>query len=206
MIYHYPRTETPGRDASEIAALRNAYRLQLPVFVVAHSPSNASRRDVHRGFVTIIDDASALCLIEFRDEAPPAGLIDTSEFRLEANREERKEKGRRLKRSARFDVKVGKRCGWRCAVCPIDLKQLLDAAHIRGVAENGSDDARNGLILCKNHHAAFDKGLLHFHPDTGAIELKDGLSTALLAITVDILPEAVRPHVDALRWRWKQWQ
>ena len=61
------------------------------------------------------------------------------------------------------------------------------------------------LILCKNHHAAFDQGLLNFHPDTGAIELKYGLSTALLAITVKTLSDAVRPHIDALRWRWERW-
>jgi hypothetical protein len=90
-------------------------------------------------------------------------------------------------------------------VCAIALQELLDAAHVKGVAEKGSDDPRNGLILCKNHHAAFDKGLLNIHPDTGAVELTAGLSIALIAITVDTIPEAIRPHIDALRWRWERW-
>jgi len=205
VIYHYPSTERAGRDDAEIAALRNAFRLGLPVFVVTHCPSNASRRDVHRGWVTDTDDVSALCLIEFLGESRPAVPIATTAFRLDANREERKQLAKRLKRSARFSFEVGKRCGWRCAVCAIEIQELLDAAHVRGVAEKGSDDPRNGLILCKNHHAAFDKGLLNFHPDTGAVELTAELSMALIAITVNSIPEAIRPHTDALRWRWERW-
>jgi hypothetical protein len=52
------------------------------------------------------------------------------------------------------DVYVGS-SGWKCAVCGMRIVQLLDAAHIRGVAEGGSDDPRNGLMLCVNHHRAF---------------------------------------------------
>jgi predicted restriction endonuclease len=99
---------------------------------------------------------------------------------------------------------VGKRCGWRCAVCTVELKCLLDAAHIRGVAERGSDDPRNGIILCKNHHAAFDAGLFKFEPETGELKLSDGMSFDQIGISITALSERVRPHIDALRWRWEQ--
>ena len=46
------------------------------------------------------------------------------------------------------------------------MRPLLEAAHIRGVAQKGSDDCRNGLILCKNHHSAFDTNLIIFQPET----------------------------------------
>lgn len=208
LIYHYPKTNrVAGRDEAETTALRNAHRLQLPVFVITHSPITNARRDVRHGWVTDIDDASAQCLIQFQEVAPLAVFDQGSaDFRLEADRAEIAQLAKRMKRSPRFVFEVGKRCGWRCAVCNIELKCLLDAAHIRGVADKGSDDPRNGLILCKNHHAAFDQGLLNFHPDTGAVELATGLSTAQLAITVDALPDTVRPHIEALRWRWERAQ
>ena len=43
---------------------------------------------------------------------------------------------------------------------------MLQAAHIRPVSENGSDDPRNGLVLCANHHLAFDANLFAFDPET----------------------------------------
>ena len=41
---------------------------------------------------------------------------------------------------------------------------LLDAAHLRPYADKGSDDPRNGLVLCATHHRAFDKRLFGFIP------------------------------------------
>jgi len=84
------------------------------------------------------------------------------------------------------------------------VRPLLDAAHIRGVAEKGSDDARNGLILCKNHHSAFDAGLIGFEPETGAVVLHRSVTADQLGVTLLTLPDEIRPHIDALRWRWEQ--
>lgn len=50
----------------------------------------------------------------------------------------------------------------RCAACGVQL-ELLDAAHIIPVVANGStDETKNGIALCKLHHAAFDRNLLSF--------------------------------------------
>jgi putative restriction endonuclease len=50
----------------------------------------------------------------------------------------------------------------QCAFCGIQLK-LLDAAHIIPVAATEStDETKNGIALCKLHHAAFDRNLLSF--------------------------------------------
>jgi hypothetical protein len=206
VIYHFPDTKRHGRDASETAALRNAFLLGIPVFVITHSQSTGARRDVHFGWVADFDDEAALCLIQFGENGRPPVLPTTAplenEFRLEANRIEIAQIPKRLKRTSRFAFEVGKRCGWRCAVCSIELKHLLDAAHVRGVAEKGSDDPRNGLILCKNHHTAFDKGLLCFRPETGAVVLRKGMSAEDLGIDALVLTEELKPHIDALRWRW----
>ncbi|WP_244531481.1 HNH endonuclease [Halogranum amylolyticum] len=41
----------------------------------------------------------------------------------------------------------------------------VEAAHIYPRSENGADDPRNGLALCKLHHWAFDSGWLAVSDD-----------------------------------------
>lgn len=54
----------------------------------------------------------------------------------------------------------------RCAVCALRHGQLLDAAHIVPDShELGEATVRNGLALCKIHHAAFDAHILGIRPD-----------------------------------------
>ncbi len=54
----------------------------------------------------------------------------------------------------------------RCAVCSLGHGQLLDAAHIvPDRDEAGVAAVRNGLALCKIHHAALDAHILGVRPD-----------------------------------------
>lgn len=53
-----------------------------------------------------------------------------------------------------------------CAVCSLRHSVLLDAAHIvEDRHELGVAAVRNGLALCKIHHAAYDAGILGVRPD-----------------------------------------
>lgn len=53
-----------------------------------------------------------------------------------------------------------------CAVCQLRHASLLDAAHIvEDGHERGIASVRNGLSLCKIHHAAYDVGILGLTPD-----------------------------------------
>lgn len=61
-----------------------------------------------------------------------------------------------------------------CALCGGGLKSPagiteIDAAHIVPRSKYGSDDARNGLALCKAHHWAFDNGLFGVNSDREVI-------------------------------------
>jgi putative restriction endonuclease len=54
----------------------------------------------------------------------------------------------------------------RCAVCALGHGELLDAAHIVPDADpRGIASVRNGLALCKLHHAAFDANILGISAD-----------------------------------------
>lgn len=46
-----------------------------------------------------------------------------------------------------------------CAVCGLDVMEVLDAAHLVSDAEGGSASSDNSVLLCANHHRAMDSGL-----------------------------------------------
>lgn len=68
----------------------------------------------------------------------------------------------------------------RCAVCGVQL-ELIDAAHIIPVAAaTSTDETKNGIALCKLHHAAFDRNLISFN-ERYKIEVSDSEVTRLTA-------------------------
>lgn len=62
-------------------------------------------------------------------------------------------------RDARFRAVVVDAYEGTCAFCGLGFG-IVEAAHIRGVADGGADAVENGLAACPNHHEAFDRGLL----------------------------------------------
>ena len=73
----------------------------------------------------------------------------------------------------------------QCAVCRLRHSRLLDAAHIvRDRDEHGIASVRNGLAMCKIHHAAYDTGILGISPDYE------------VAIREDILEEVDGPILE----------
>jgi hypothetical protein len=101
----------------------------------------------------------------------------------------------------------------RCAACGEPLRKgklsELEAAHIRPVEQNGPDDPRNGLSLCRRHHWAFDHGFFTLS-DSSVVkwlaptkdphgEVHEGLQLALPKV------EAWRPHAAYLDWHRREW-
>jgi putative restriction endonuclease len=65
-----------------------------------------------------------------------------------------------------FRLRVLRAYRSRCTVCRLGHDRLLDAAHILPDRdERGVPSTRNGLSLCKIHHAAFDENILGIDPD-----------------------------------------
>ena len=52
----------------------------------------------------------------------------------------------------------------RCVICGLQA-EVTEAAHIVDVKNEGIDDVRNGIQLCRNHHKAYDDGLFGIGPD-----------------------------------------
>ncbi|MGJ0119620.1 HNH endonuclease [Williamsia sp. MIQD14] len=68
----------------------------------------------------------------------------------------------------------------RCAVCALGHAELLDAAHIVPDSEpEGIAAVRNGLSMCKIHHAAFDSSILGIEPSSLKVEIRSDLLTEI---------------------------
>ena len=60
----------------------------------------------------------------------------------------------------------------QCTLCNISTRSILRASHIKEWSESSREeriDANNGLLLCANHDALFDRHQISFEPETGAL-------------------------------------
>lgn len=60
----------------------------------------------------------------------------------------------------------------QCNLCDVSTTAVLRASHIKEWSESSREeriDANNGLLLCANHDALFDRHLISFEPTTGDI-------------------------------------
>lgn len=67
-----------------------------------------------------------------------------------------------------------------CNLCNISTTSVLRASHIKEWANSSRKervDANNGLLLCANHDALFDRHLISFEPNTGNICISASLDT-----------------------------
>ncbi|MEX1007081.1 MAG: HNH endonuclease [Acidimicrobiia bacterium] len=114
------------------------------------------------------------------------------------------ERGRRsvssIVRDARFSRSVIDAYEGLCAMCGLDLG-LVQGAHIYPASAPASpDEVTNGLCLCSNHHAAFDRHLIWIDPTTRTVKLSpeileqagvNGSAAAFVDSTLDVLTEPV---------------
>lgn len=210
IVYHYPKTNRPkNTDRSEIEATKNAKRFQIPLFIITHSEKNDKLRDVRLGYVSEWDDDDEAFLIEFSDygevKSASIPMVDDQPF-VVYSPSRKVTTVNSIQRDEKFRFKVLKRYGAKCAVCSIEVKPLLQAAHIIPKANLSADDERNGLILCHNHHDAFDAFLFGINPETKKIEYrKNGPVKDKLKIESEFLsPKRNTPHIDALQWKYKE--
>lgn len=117
------------------------------------------------------------------------------------------------KRDNAFREIVIREYGYSCAVCGMKFRfgglTEATAAHIIPKNKRGTDDPRNGLSLCHNHHWAFDSKLFSL-TDNYEIMLAPSIHEAecrnfpLLEMEGRSISlpanETLWPHIDALKW------
>lgn len=150
-----------GSTAGDNTKLRRAIELELPVilfrrirpaiyvpvfpvYVMADEPE-------HRRFILAID--------ELRHIENPRALKPLE-------REYAKRITNQRLHQPEFRARVLLAYDYRCAVCNIGHRSLVDAAHIIADGKlHGIPEVTNGLALCKLHHAAYDANLLGITPE-----------------------------------------
>ena len=214
IIYHYPVTDRPGTtDLNEITATKNAKKFNVPIFIITHAKKNDKLRDVRLGYVVEWNDANKTFLIEFSQtgelQAVLPSPVDDQPFALSYNDDRVLRTSNSPRRNPIFRFNVLKRYGSKCAVCSMTIDNLLSAAHIVPKGSSYSnDDPRNGIVLCHNHHDAFDAHLFGIHPETKKIiQRAKGPLLSDLKIEGDCFsPMKNVPHIDALRWQYKKFE
>ncbi len=207
IIYHYPTTIRGGlHDQNEVDSVKQAAILQIPIFVIIN---NGKWRQVKRAWVTGDDDMGRLFLIEFGKQKPQelAIELDQVSFAVRTKRKLSIDQVVRVERNPRFKFQVLQRHARRCVVTGLSVVDMLDAAHVVPVADGGSDDPRNGLLLSASHHRAYDKHLWSINPTTLEIETSPkGPSLKRMKFErtdVSHLQEnGTLPHVEALEIRY----
>ncbi len=100
-----------------------------------------------------------------------------------------------------------------CAVCGEPLRKgrvsELEAAHIRPVDQQGPDDPRNGMSLCRRHHWAFDHGFFTISDKetvTWLAPSPDPHSEVVGGANLELPTElAFRPHSEYVGWHRTEW-
>jgi len=106
------------------------------------------------------------------------------------------------KNQPKFKFNVIKRYSPKCALCGISVYGMLQAAHIIPKQYKGSDDPRNGIVLCAKHHLAFDSGLFAIAPNSHKIYYRESYNERNLMVNVSFINHLInKPHADALNWR-----
>lgn len=164
LLYRYRGTDPSHRDNVGLrkafstgtpliyfhGLVRGRYMATWPVFIVGDDPASLT-------FKVAVDDVGVL----------PAtlGTPVVAEGR-DARRAYITTMARRRLHQRSFRERVLHAYRERCALCRLGHHELLDAAHIIPDREpEGMPTVRNGVSLCKLHHAAFDSLLLAITPD-----------------------------------------
>uniref|UniRef100_UPI003D8B2A06 HNH endonuclease n=1 Tax=Gordonia sp. B7-2 TaxID=3420932 RepID=UPI003D8B2A06 len=130
------------------------YKPIFPIYIVREEPES------HQ-FILAPDDVAQI----LRDGPPTAEPL---------KRYVQVESKRRLHQPV-FRATVMRAYETRCAVCALRHGELLDAAHIVPDShESGIASVRNGLALCKIHHAAYDRHILGITPNK-VVEIRKDL-------------------------------
>ena len=90
----------------------------------------------------------------------------------------------------------------------VDHSKMLIAAHVCPKEKHGTVDWRNGIVLCANHHNAFDAHLFGINPEGLTIEIPKNITKEELGIVESTLNTQNRkqPHTESLEWKHKEFK
>ena len=85
--------------------------------------------------------------------------------------ERQRQSASRWARDSRFRGAVKQIFNHTCAVSGCSVAEVVEAAHILGMGEQGKDDPENGIALRVDLHRLFDANLLAINPSNGDVHI-----------------------------------
>ncbi len=213
--YDYPYTKLKGYDDGDIDSLRSALVLDLPVFLIQNL--NAAGEVVTKKGAPF----RRVDLIRFLDDCPVGRFLvftsskeGRSDYVLPKDVTPSCFQKRELKKTTSISKKrsrsafkanlINSHGKCECSLCDAP-KEVIEAAHIIPVADNGGDWFGNGILLCRNHHALFDKHKWTINPTSLEIITKSDFDLrSLQMMRSNIRHLKHSPGKEALDWRWNQ--
>jgi|CXWL01.1.fsa_nt_gi putative restriction endonuclease len=123
----------------------------------------------------------------------------------------------RIARSRAFKIHLADLYERRCAMCGFACtdehgQNETEAAHIVPRSQRGADDARNGVLLCRSHHWAFDAGLIGIDQSRTIRVRPSLLGDVKNRVLNEVsnqpirrpLVENLQPHLLALQWHFEK--
>ena len=214
--YDYPATDVQGYDEGDIKSLRWAFKFNLPIFLIQNLTKSGKVTTKKAPFrkiqlIRFINDCPYDQHLVFTSskggkedyllqEEIPKSCFQKRSFKVSTNK-------KRKRSNAAFRADVIKRFEFcKCVLCDAP-KEVIEAAHIVPVENDGSDWDQNGLLLCKNHHSLFDKELWAIDPEyMEIIPYKNNDLSQMQIYRSNLRNLKAKPAKEALIWRWKSFQ
>ena len=214
LTYYYPDTSHKSRDVGEINSLKISQKYNIPIFVVLGSDEDTKTKEIRLGYVQSFNDAQKSFLISFIEDNkriinPIENIIeeqkDETDVLFDDTRQRKKTlSSNRNNNQPKFNFDVFKYYQNQCAVC--DINYFLEAAHIIPVKNRGTDNKKNGIILCKNHHKAFDDMFFRINYQNYNIEILKENKVSLKILRDNINHLTNKPGNIFLEWRYKNYK
>jgi len=214
LTYYYPDTSHKSRDVGEINSLKISQKYNIPIFVVLGSDEDTKTKEIRLGYVQSFNDAQKSFLISFiKDNKktinPIENIIEEQKDEIDVLFDDTRQRKKTLSSNRnnnqpKFNFDVFKYYQNQCAVC--DINYFLEAAHIIPVKNRGTDNKKNGIILCKNHHKAFDDMFFRINYQNYNIEILKENKVSLKILRDNINHLTNKPGNIFLEWRYKNYK
>jgi putative restriction endonuclease len=172
--YDYPSTQAKTYDQGDINAMRAALSLGMPLSLIRDTNAKGAlvqgkgpRRRVDRVEFVADDPLSRSLVFTFSLGGRSDYVLPQDEEGscFQARETKQRQSNSKKRSQAAFRAAVISRYGdRRCCLCDAP-PEVIEAAHIVPVSNDGSDWGGNGLLLCRNHHALYDLGRWCLDPE-----------------------------------------
>lgn len=128
-------------------------------------------------FCSFFENPEMWLALNEEDSSYPRKLSSSKDGYILSDRERKRYSVSQLERDSRFRHAVLETFQYQCAVCRINIKEVLQAAHLHNYevsnTDLSADNPSHGICLCANHHLMYDRGLIDLDVQNNIMHILD---------------------------------